>query len=269
MQSGRRKKHIKRAVSKIKSKTGSEPKIGLVLGSGLGELADEIKNPGILDFPEIPHFPVSSVKGHRGQVVAGELCGKSIIALAGRIHFYEGYSMQQVVFPVEVMAGCGIKKIIITNAGGGINSDYRPGDIVIIKDHINLMGDNPLKGSADFIDMTRAYDPALISLALQAGSSAGLILNKGVYAAMQGPSYETPAEIEMLRRIGADIAGMSTVPEVIAANKKGLKVLGLSMITNMAAGITGESLSHDEVIETTEKSKEKFKMLVKKIIEKM
>ncbi len=269
MNAAKKEKFIKRAVRKIKSKSGVKPQIGLILGSGLGEMADEIKTPFMLNFSDIPHFPVSSVAGHRGQVVSGELYGKNVIALAGRVHFYEGYSMQDVVFPVDVMSGCGIEKIIITNAGGGVNVEYSPGDIVVIRDHINLMGDNPLKGCPDFIDMTNAYDPELINLALQAGNSSGCNLQQGVYAAMQGPSYETPSEIEMLRRIGADIAGMSTVPEVIAANKNGLKVLGLSMITNMAAGITGQSLSHEEVIETTARSKEKFKKLVRKIIEKI
>ncbi len=259
-------KKLEKAAGKIKSVFRNEPEIGIILGSGLGELIQEIENAQVIEFSQIPGFPLPSVEGHLGQVAFGELCGKKIMALAGRIHFYEGYSMREVVFPVRTMCRCGIKTLIVTNAGGAVNRDYKPGDVVLIKDHINLMGDNPLKGEADFVDMTRAYDFKLREKAAEKISKLGYDIKEGVYAAMSGPSYETPAEIKMMRKAGADIAGMSTVPEVIAGASYKVKILGLSMITNMAAGVSGSSLSHDEVIDTASRAKEKFKKIVKEII---
>jgi len=257
---------VQEAVESIKKKVNIQADTGLILGSGLGELAHEIENPAVIKYSSIPNFPVSTVKGHRGELVSGILSGANVIVMSGRVHYYEGLSMRRVSFPVEVLAGCGVKKLIITNAGGGVNREYAPGDIVAITDHINLMGDNPLKGSADFIDMTHAYDPEMRKIAEDAAVKTGIKLKEGVYAAMSGPSYETPAEVRMIKAIGGDIAGMSTIPEVIMAKKYGMKVLGLSMITNMAAGITGNELSHKEVIETSKKSISKFKKLLREII---
>ncbi|NLB34395.1 MAG: purine-nucleoside phosphorylase [Elusimicrobia bacterium] len=258
-----------KAADYLKSKIKISPEIGVILGSGLGGLADEFDEEVRVKFKDIPHFPESSVKGHKGEIVAGNLCGKKVIAMAGRIHFYEGLSMAEITFPLRVMAELGIEKLIVSNAGGGVNENYVPGDIVIIKDHINFMGDNPLKGAPDFIDLTTAYSPALRSLASAVAREQDLDLKSGVYVANSGPSYETPAEVKMARIIGGDIVGMSTVPEVILANRLGIEVLGLSMITNMAAGITGEKLSHEEVIETTVIAQEKFKSLVREIIRKI
>jgi len=258
-----------KAADYLKAKIKTTPDIGVVLGSGLGGLAEEFEEEVRIKFKDIPHFPESSVKGHKGEIVAGKLCGKDVIAMAGRIHFYEGLSMAEITFPIRVMAELGVGKLIVSNAGGAVNKNFTPGDIVIIKDHINLMGDNPLKGRPDFIDMTTAYSPALRSLASAVGSDLGIDLKSGVYVANSGPSYETPAEVKMAGIIGGDIVGMSTVPEVILANRFGIEVLGLSMITNMAAGITGNKLSHEEVIETTEIAQEKFKSLVREIITRM
>lgn len=255
-----------KAAEYLKKNISVSPKIGVVLGSGLGGLADEFEEESRIKFKDIPYFPESSVPGHKGEIVAGRLCGKEVIAMAGRIHFYEGLSMAEITFPVRVMAELGVEKLIVSNAGGAVNTNYEPGDIVIIKDHINLMGDNPLKGRADFIDMTQAYSPTLRSLASAAASDLGIDIKSGVYVANSGPSYETPAEVKMAGIIGGDIVGMSTVPEVILANRFNIEVLGLSMITNMAAGITGEKLSHEEVIETTQIAQEKFKSLVREII---
>ena len=257
------------AVKKVKEGINIETKIGIILGSGLGNLVDGFKDSVSLKFEDIPNFPVSAVKGHRGEVVAGTLSGVNILAFSGRVHYYEGYTMQEVCFPVKVMAGLGVEKLIITNAAGAVNEAYSPGDIVVISDHINLMGDNPLRGTTNFIDMTEAYNRALRALAHDVASRLGIKLKEGVYLVLSGPSYESPAEIRMMRHMGADIVGMSTIPEVIMANSLGIKVLGLSMVTNMAAGITGKPLTHDEVIETTQKGADQFKRLVSGIIERI
>jgi purine-nucleoside phosphorylase len=254
------------AVTALKRYVDDQPQIGIILGSGLGGLVDEIENPVGTRFEDIPNFPVSSVAGHRGEVLCGILCGASLFALAGRVHYYEGYTMQQVVFPIRVMAAFGVKTVIVTNSVGAINEAYKPGDIVAISDHINLMGDNPLKGSNDFVDLTEAYSSELTTLAHQIADKQGITLRSGVYAAYSGPSYETPAEIRALRTMGADMVGMSTVPEVIQANSLGMKVLGLSMITNMAAGMSAKPLSHQDVIETSKKASAKFSALLKEII---
>ncbi|MGM0568457.1 MAG: purine-nucleoside phosphorylase, partial [Elusimicrobiota bacterium] len=223
---------VKKAAEKIKSKLKTRPSAGLIMGSGMGYIADEIKKPQIINFADIPFFPRASVKGHRGRIVAGKLHGKNIMLFDGRIHFYQDCGMDEVVFPVYIMAYLGIDKLILSNAAGALNKNFKPGDIVLIKDHINLMGSNPLKGRAGFVDMTEAYDLGLRKCALKAAADTGLKIYEGVYAAMPGPSYETPAEIKMLKTIGADMVGMSTVPEVIAANKLSLKTLGISIITN-------------------------------------
>lgn len=257
------------AVKSIKDLIEIDTKIGVVLGSGLGSLADHFEDPVRIKYEDIPNFPVSAVVGHQGELVAGRFSGVSVLAFSGRVHYYEGYTIQEVCFPVKVMAGLGVEKLIITNAAGAINESYTPGDIVAISDHINLMGDNPLRGTMNFIDMTKAYDRDLRALAHDAAGQLGLELKEGVYLVLSGPSFETPAEIRMMRNLGADMVGMSTIPEVIMANSLKIRVLGLSMMTNMAAGITGEPLTSEEVIETADKAAERFKRLVGGIIEKM
>lgn len=256
----------------IRSKTDFKPSVGIILGSGLGELAQEIENPVTIAYQDIPNFPVSTVEGHKGCLVMGKLCGKGVVCMQGRFHYYEGYSLKQVVFPVYIMKQLGAKKLIATNAAGGINKSYLPGDLMLISDHINLMGTNPLIGKNDdtlgtrFPSMTEGYSLRLREIAKKAAAEVQINLQEGVYAAMTGPSYETPAEIRFLRTIGADAVGMSTVPEVIAANHCGMEVLGISCITNMASGVTDKPLSHEEVIETTNKASERFIALVKSII---
>lgn len=259
----------------IQSKCRVQPELGLILGSGLGVLADEIEDPTIIPYGEIPHFPVSTVEGHKGQLVVGKLNGKNVVAMQGRFHFYEGYSVQEVTFPVRVMAAIGVKSILVTNAAGGINTEFEPGDLMIIQDHLNLTSQNPLIGPNDsrvgarFPDMSEAYTRELIQLAHAVAAEQGIELREGVYAGLTGPSYETPAEIRMLRIMGGDAVGMSTVPEVIVARHQGMKVLGISCISNMAAGILPQPLTHDEVMETAEKVKEKFIKLMLGIISKI
>lgn len=266
------RENILQATSYIKEKVDKSPKIGLILGSGLGVLGDEIEEAISISYSEIPHFPTSTVSGHKGQLITGQLEGKPVIAMQGRFHYYEGYSLQQVTFPVRVMKQLGIESLIVTNAAGGINEDFRAGDLMIISDHINNLGDNPLLGKNDetlgerFPDMSTAYDPDLIQHAAECAKTLNLPVQKGVYAANSGPTYETPAEVNMLRSWGADAVGMSTVPEVIVARHAGLKVLGISCISNMAAGILKQPLTHSEVIETTERVREDFLRFVQKII---
>lgn len=262
-------KKVIEALTALKQHIKEPSQIGIVLGSGLGGLVDEMENAVSVRFEDIPNFPVSSVAGHRGEVLFGNLCGVSLFALAGRVHYYEGYSMQQVVFPIRVMAAFDVKTIIVTNSVGAVNASYKPGDIVAIRDHINLMGDNPLKGTNDFVDLSEAYSSELRNLAQKIADRQGITLHSGVYAAYSGPSYETPAEIRAMRTMGADMVGMSTAPEVIEANSLGMKVLGLSMITNMAAGMSAKPLSHQDVIETSKKASAKFSTLVKGILEEL
>ncbi|WP_164668708.1 purine-nucleoside phosphorylase [Virgibacillus doumboii] len=263
---------IKEASKYIKEQLNGTPEIGLILGSGLGVLADKIENPVTLPYKNLPHFPESTVSGHKGQLVAGVLEGKQVIAMQGRFHYYEGYSMQQVTFPVRVMKELGIDSLIVTNAAGGINKAYDPGDLMIITDHINNMGDNPLLGPNNdqlgerFPDMSQVYEQVYINHAANCAEKLGMSVQKGVYVGNTGPTYETPAEINMLRTFGGDAVGMSTVPEVIVAAHAGLRVLGISCISNMAAGILDQPLTHDEVIETTEKVREDFLRFVKEII---
>jgi purine-nucleoside phosphorylase len=260
---------VKEAVAAIKFRVKTDVKIGVILGSGLGPLVEEFTNPVHVPFKEIPYFPISSVSGHKGEAVFGSFSGINLLAYSGRVHYYEGYSLQEIVFPVKVMAALGIETLIITNAAGAVNETFSPGDIVVITDHINLMGDNPLRGSADFVDMTDAYHQDFRALALKVAAMEEIGIQEGVYLVLNGPSYETPAEIRLARNLGADMVGMSTIPETIMANSLGIKVMGLSMITNMAAGMTGEPLTHEEVIETSQKGAEAFKRLVKGIIEQL
>lgn len=269
---GELKSRIDESANYLRDLAGEAPQIGLILGSGLGELADELREPVAAGYDEIPGFRESTVEGHEGRLVFGELEGKSVCIMQGRYHYYEGYTVQDLVFPVRAMWGLGIEHLIVTNASGGVNEHYDVGDLVVLEDHINLIGDNPLIGENDdavgprFTDMTYAYDPDLRQLAHDCADRVGLSLREGVYAANSGPSYETPAEIDMLRTVGADLVGMSTVPEVIAANHCGMDVLGLSCVTNMAAGVLDESLDHEEVIETTERVKEDFKAVVRRVV---
>ena len=259
--------------SKI-SALGFKPEIGIILGSGLGDIAEEIKGISI-PYSEIPGFKSSGVHGHAGKLVIGELNLKQVVAMQGRLHYYEGNTIQEVVYPVRIMKLLGITKLIVTNAAGCVNTGFNPGDLMIIADHLNLLGNNPLIGKNNdefgprFLDMSYAYDKDFIALAENTAKELNIKTQKGVYAAMTGPTYETPSEVRMLRTLGADAVGMSTVPEVIVANHMGVKVLGISCITNMAAGILDQPLNHEEVIETANKVKQDFKNLVKAIIKKI
>ncbi|MHA6251045.1 purine-nucleoside phosphorylase [Oceanobacillus sp. CAU 1775] len=263
---------IKNASSFIKEKLNHSPTIGLILGSGLGVLADEIKNPVAIPYEEIPGFPVSTVSGHEGKLVIGELEGKHVIAMQGRFHYYEGYSIDKVTFPVRVMKELGIESIVVTNAAGGVNTNYKPGDLMLITDHINNTGTNPLIGSNNdslgvrFPDMSQSYDKEYIALAEESAKKLNINIQKGVYVGNSGPTYETPAEVKMIRSWGGDAVGMSTVPEVIVARHAEIRVLGISCISNMAAGILDQPLNHEEVIETTTSVRENFLRLVKEII---
>lgn len=263
-------KYIKEQAG-ISSETG--PEIGLILGSGLGVLAEAIEDMVVIPYMNIPHFPVPTVEGHKGQLVLGELSGKPVVCMQGRFHYYEGYSIYQVTYPVRVMQKLGISKLIVTNSAGGINIEFKPGDLMLIEDHINLMGVNPLIGEniesfgPRFPDMSEAYNRELGRKAEEAARSLSIELRKGVYAALTGPSYETPAEIRYLRIIGADAVGMSTVPEVIVANHGGINVLGISCITNMAAGVLGKPLNHRDVVDTANTVAGKLVKLIKKIVE--
>jgi len=248
---------IDEAAEFVRGRVAERPGVGLVLGSGLGAFAETLDDAATIPFAEIPRFPTSTAVGHRGELVVGRSEGIPVAALAGRVHHYEGYSAQQVVFPVRVLGRLGARMLVVTNAAGGINPDFRPGDLMVISDHLNLTGTSPLIGPNEpelgerFPDLTDAYDPALQDMAVRICREAGVAVQQGVYAGLAGPAYETPAEIRMLRTLGADAVGMSTVLEVIAARHMGLRCLGLSCVTNAAAGITGEKLSHDEVLEVS------------------
>ncbi len=252
-----------------------KPKIGLVLGSGLGEIADELEESIVIPYKTISGFPVSTVKGHKGNLVFGKLYGKSIVAMQGRFHYYEGYSMEEVTFPIRIMAKLGIESLLVTNAAGGVNKSFKAGDLMIIDNMINLQGNNPLIGEnlkdfgSRFPDLSHPFNEEMIKLALDCGRENNIPLQKGVYAAVSGPSFETPAEVKMLRILGADAVGMSTVPEVIVARHSDVKVLGISCISNMGAGILKGQLSHEEVIKTTDNVKRSFKTLVKEVIRKI
>ncbi|MBO0445182.1 purine-nucleoside phosphorylase [Enterococcus ureilyticus] len=259
---------LKETTSFLKEKGIKEVEFGLILGSGLGELADEIEDAIAIPFAEIPHFAVSAVVGHAGKLVYGTLSGRKVLAMQGRFHCYEGHSMQTVTYPVRMMAAIGAHSIIVTNAAGGVNESFTPGNLMLITDHINFTGDNPLIGENDdemgprFPDMSHAYTPEYAEIARKVAKAQDVSLQEGVYMGYSGPTYETPAEIRMSRVMGADAVGMSTVSEVIVAAHSGLKVLGISCITNLAAGMQS-SLNHAEVVETTERVKGQFKELVK------
>lgn len=260
------------AVLSIQQKLSQAPVLGLILGSGLGDLAEEIEQPVTIKYEDIPHFPVSTVPGHAGQLVIGTLKGVSVLAMQGRFHFYEGYDQQEVTFPVRVMHGLGISQLIVTNACGGMNQAFEPGDLMIIEDHLNMTGDNPLIGpnhetfGPRFPDMSQAYNRDLIQVAENAAKSLNIETKKGVYAGISGPSFMTPTELTMLRKLGGDAVGMSTVPEVIVANHSGIDVLGIACVTDMAIGETLEPLSHDQVVAVADRTKPKFINLVKETV---
>ncbi|HEV7968171.1 MAG TPA: purine-nucleoside phosphorylase [Candidatus Acidoferrales bacterium] len=259
----------------ILRKTKLRPRIGLVLGSGLGAFANEIAGAARIDYKNIPHFPRSTAIGHAGRMVIGKVADVPVATMQGRVHFYEGYSQREVIFPMRVLARMGIRAVVLTNAAGGINTNFKQGCLVVLRDHINLQGTNPLIGPNDeyfgerFPDMTQVYWRPYQAAALQEGKRLGIEIAEGVYAALTGPSYETPAEIRYLRTIGADLVGMSTVPEVIGAAHLGIRVLGISCVTNMAAGILDQPITTEEVMETGERVKADFVALLRAVIPRM
>lgn len=256
----------------IQKRTKLRPKIAIVLGSGLGAFADEFADAVRIPYAKIPHFPRSTAIGHAGQLVLGTVEGIQVVGMQGRVHLYEGYSAKDVAFPIRAFARLGVKAVILTNAAGGIKKDFTQGRLVVLSDHINLQGANPLIGPNDelfgprFPDMSSAYDKKFRELTLAEGRMLGINLGEGVYAALAGPNYETPAEIRYLRSIGADLVGMSTVPEVIAARHSGIRVLGISCVTNAAAGVLDQPLDHKEVLETAERIKGQFIGLLRAVI---
>ncbi len=251
---------------------GAAPRVGMILGSGLGSFADTLEGARKISFARIPGFASSTVVGHAGNLVYGTAHGLPVLAMQGRIHYYEGHEIARVIFPARVMIALGCRTLIVTNAAGGLDPAMTPGDLVILRDHLNLLGVSPLRGPNEdtlgprFPDMSEVYDHSLRAIALEAGHAVGLKLREGVYAALPGPSYETPAEIRMLRALGADLVGMSTVPEAIAARHMGARVLGLSCVTNLAAGISPHVLSHDEVTETAARVRTQFERLLGAIL---
>lgn len=247
------------------------PDIAMVLGSGLGAMAEEIDGQAI-PYTEIPHFPVSAVEGHAGELVFGELEGRDVVIMSGRVHYYEGWSPEAITLPMRTFGLLGIDRTIITNSAGGANPDFTPGDLMVISDHINLTGFNPLRGENDerfgprFPDMSDAYTRELREIVHQVGDKLDVSLKEGVYTGMAGPTYETPAEVQMVQNIGGDAVGMSTVPEVIVANHMGMDVVGISCITNMAAGLSADKLEHDEVKEVAAQIRETFISLVRGVV---
>ena len=266
---------IMEAVGFIKAKSRLAPRVGVVLGSGLGEFAERVAERTVVEYAAIPHFRKVSVAGHAGRLVLGAVAGTPVAVLQGRYHYYEGHDIGDVVFPVRVLGALGIQGLLLTNAAGGIGRELRPGDLMIIRDHINLMGINPLRGANDerlgprFPDMSAVYDPAFQDRIAAAQKEIGLAARRGVYLALSGPSYETPAEIRMLAALGADAVGMSTVPEAICARHMGVRVAGISCVTNLAAGISAQPLSHREVTETAARVKNDFIRLLEIVIPKL
>jgi len=262
----------------VRSKmSGLSPRVGLVLGSGLGAAANAVSEAVFVPYRDIPHFPQSTVEGHSGRLIAGRLGGVPVLIMQGRVHFYEGYSMAQVTFPMRVMGALGVRAVILTNAAGGIDESYRPGQLVLLADHINLMGSNPMVGANEprfgwrrgtglrFFDMTEPYSKRLRELAQRAAADDGLTLEEGIYLAVSGPSFETPAEIRAFKALGATLVGMSTVPETIVARHMGLEVLGISCVTNLAAGLNTEQLSHEEVFETAKLVERRLASLLERL----
>lgn len=268
------RRRLEEATALIRSRDARTPDVAIVLGSGLSPYAATLERATVVPYAEIPHMPQVSIAGHSGQLVIGELAGPGggrpivVAALAGRVHMYEGYSPDEVVFPVRMLVTAGARSIVLTNAAGGISPTLRPGDLVVISDHLNLQARSPLTGPNDpelgprFPDMTHVYDPEMRRLCVTAGEQVGVPLREGVYAALSGPSYETPAEIRMLRILGADLVGMSTVPEAVAARHMGARVLGISCVTNLAAGVSPVPLSHEEVEATARAVRASFARVV-------
>ena len=256
----------------IRARTTVEPRIAVVLGSGLGGFADDFEEPVAIPYDEIPGFSRSTAQGHAGRLVIGKIDGIPVLAMQGRLHYYEGYSLEEVTFPVRTFGLLGIKTLVLTNASGGINVQLSQGALMVISDHVNLMGVNPLRGPNDerfgprFPDMSAVYSPELQELVVEEAKAIGIEVRRGIYGALSGPSYETPAEIHLLRNLGADAVGMSTVPEAIVARHMGLEVLGISCITNMAAGISDEPINHKDVMATGDRVRETFTELLRKVI---
>ena len=263
---------VQGAAERIRAISAAIPDVAIVLGSGLGGFASSLVGAVSIPYQNIPNWPVSKVVGHEGRVVIGEVGGRHIAALSGRAHFYEGYDLRKVTFAVRALGVLGVKTVILTNAAGGINTTFSPGDLMVIDDHINLLGTSPLVGPNDerfgvrFPDLTHVYSPRLRRLADDTAAAQGISLRHGVYVACHGPSYETPAEVRYLRTIGADAVGMSTVPEAIVARHMGIEVLGLSCITNFAAGVLPQPLNHDEVLETAQRVRLTFIALLNGVI---
>lgn len=268
-------KQLQESADYIRGKSKYNPKVAMILGSGLGAIGDQLEGPEFYPYEEIPNFPVSTVEGHAGRLVIGKLEGKEVIAMQGRFHYYEGYKMYEVTFPVRVMKLLGVENIIVTNSAGAVNKSYIPGDLMLIRDHLNLSGFNALLGpnmkdfGPRFPDMSDPYTKELRVLAREVAAEQALRVQEGVYAFMSGPTYETAAEVKMTRTMGADAVGMSTVPEIVVAIHAGMKTLGISCMTNMAAGVLDQPLNHEEVIETSAMVREQFIKLMLGIIKKM
>ena len=267
--------HVNETVQYIYGRTAYRPEIAIILGSGLGSLGDKLLDADVIPYEKLPHWKSSTAPGHNGRLIFGMLGGKQVVCMQGRLHYYEGYTMEDTTYPIRVMAKLGIKNLLLSNAAGGINTEFTPGTLMLITDHINFLGRNPLMGpnEADFgvrfCDMSYAYAPRLREIALEAASELGQHLEQGVYVATTGPSYETPAEIRMFRIWGASAVGMSTVPEVIVANHSGMNVMGISCITNMAAGVLDQKLTEEEVLETGARVGAEFQALMTRIVEKL
>jgi purine-nucleoside phosphorylase len=263
---------VQAAAAAVRAKVAHAPTVGLILGSGLGGYADRLERATAIDYGDIPHFPRSHVAGHKGRLVVGTRAGATCVAMQGRVHMYEGHSAATVAFPARVLIALGARVLIVTNAAGGLNPKWAPGTLMLIRDHIDMLRDHALRGPNDdrlgprFPDMTRAYAPELRELVKAAAAAAKVPLEEGVYVAMPGPTYETPAEVRMLQTVGADATGMSTVPEVCVARHMGARVIGVSCITNQAAGITGQTLSHEEVTETAARVRSTFESLLDAVL---
>ena len=259
----------------IRARTKLEPRIAIVLGSGLGSFADDFDDAVGIPYAEIPGFMRSTAQGHAGRLVIGKVDTVPVVAMQGRVHYYEGYSLEEVTFPIRTFSLLGVKTLVLTNASGGINVELSQGTLMVISDHLNLMGDNPLRGPNEerfgprFPDMSAVYAPELQTLVIEEARAVGVDVRRGIYGALSGPSYETPAEIHLLRALGADAVGMSTVPEAIVARHMGLEVLGISCITNMAAGISDEPINHEEVMATGDRVREAFAQLLRGVVSRI
>jgi len=269
------KRKIEESYQFIKERIDFVPRVGIILGTGLGALVDDIEIERVIPYEEIPHFPISTVETHRGNLVLGHLEGKPVVVMQGRFHYYEGYDMKQITFPVRVMRKLGAEILLVSNAAGGMNRYMKRGDLMIIRDHINLLGDNPLRGPNDpelgprFPDMSQAYDRELGDLALQVALDNGIYVHQGVYVALAGPNLETPAEYRFLITIGADAVGMSTVPEVIVARHSGMRVLGISCITDLAIDGAVEEVSFEDIVEAANSAEPKLTLITREVVKRL